>query len=188
MKVVIYISYLCHKFMSMCMSNWFLLFISCFCFYSFLVFAGPSKTSYGVLPQSFFISLVLTVITMHHFLLSSSHSIFQALNGKLLKTRDKNARRDIQKELRTLSKEERKKQQLAVTDVIKNADVVLTTLTGAVSQKLENTSFDLVIIDEAAQALEIACWIALLKVIVLCKSKYILEMKTCIRCWLFHKK
>lgn len=119
---------------------------------------------------------------MHHFLLSSSHSIFQALNGKLLKTRDKNARRDIQKELRTLSKEERKKQQLAVTDVIKNADVVLTTLTGAVSQKLENTSFDLVIIDEAAQALEIACWIALLKVIVLCKSKYILEMKTCIRC------
>ncbi|EXB46303.1 DNA-binding protein SMUBP-2 [Morus notabilis] len=87
----------------------------------------------------------------------------KALNGKLLKTRDKNARRDIQKELRTLSKEERKRQQLAVTDVIKNADVVLTTLTGAVSRKLENTSFDLVIIDEAAQALEIACWIALLK-------------------------
>lgn len=87
----------------------------------------------------------------------------KALNGKLLKTRDKNARRDIQKELRTLSKEERKRQQLAVTDVIKNADVVLSTLTGAVSRKLENTSFDLVIIDEAAQALEIACWIALLK-------------------------
>ncbi|XP_015866144.2 uncharacterized protein LOC107403746 [Ziziphus jujuba] len=87
----------------------------------------------------------------------------KALNGKLLKTRDKNTRRDIQKELRTLSKEERKRQQLAVTDVIKNADVVLTTLTGAVSRKLENTSFDLVIIDEAAQALEIACWIALLK-------------------------
>lgn len=52
-----------------------------------------------------------------------------------------------------------------MTDVIKNADVVLTTLTGALSRKLEGTSFDLVIIDEAAQALEIACWIALLKVI-----------------------
>ncbi|XP_043713417.1 DNA-binding protein SMUBP-2 [Telopea speciosissima] len=87
----------------------------------------------------------------------------KALNGKLLKAKDKNAKRDIRKELRTLSKEERKRQQLAVTDVIKNADVVLTTLTGASSQKLENTSFDLVIIDEAAQALEIACWIALLK-------------------------
>lgn len=89
-----------------------------------------------------------------------------------MKTRDKNTRRDIQKELRTLSKEERKRQQLAVTDVIKNADVVLTTLTGAVSRKLENTSFDLVIIDEAAQALEIACWIALLKVLIEHRSKY----------------
>lgn len=87
------------------------------------------------------------------------------MNGKLLKTRDKNTRRDIQRELRALSKEERKRQQLAVTDVIKNSDVVLTTLTGAFSRKLENSSFDLVIIDEAAQALEVACWIALLKVI-----------------------
>lgn len=87
----------------------------------------------------------------------------KALNGKLLKTKDKNTRRDIRKELKTLSKEERKRQQLAVTDVIKNTNVVLTTLTGAVSRKLENISFDLVIIDEAAQALEIACWIALLK-------------------------
>ncbi|XP_062004931.1 uncharacterized protein LOC133722126 [Rosa rugosa] len=87
----------------------------------------------------------------------------KALNGKLLRTKDKNTRREIQKELRILSKEERKRQQLAVTDVIKNADVVLATLTGASSRKLDHTSFDLVIIDEAAQALEIACWIALLK-------------------------
>ncbi|XP_050229045.1 uncharacterized protein LOC126678192 isoform X1 [Mercurialis annua] len=87
----------------------------------------------------------------------------KALNGKLLKTKDRNTKREIQKELRTLSKEERKRQQLAVTDVLKNADVVLTTLTGALSRKLDSTSFDLVIIDEAAQALEIACWIALLK-------------------------
>lgn len=91
---------------------------------------------------------------------------FQALNGKLLKTKDKNTRRDIQKELRTLSREERKRQQLAVTDVIKSADVVLTTLIGAFTKKLDSTSFDLVIIDEAAQALEIACWIPLLKVII----------------------
>lgn len=90
--------------------------------------------------------------------------LLQALNGKLLKTKDKNTRRDIQKELRMLSKEERKRQQLAVTDVIKTADVILTTLIGAFSKKLGNTSFDLVIIDEAAQALEIACWIPLLKV------------------------
>lgn len=87
----------------------------------------------------------------------------KALNGKLLKAKDKGTKRDIRRELKALSKEERKRQQLAVTDVIKNADVVLTTLTGALTRKLESTSFDLVIIDEAAQALEIACWIALLK-------------------------
>lgn len=90
----------------------------------------------------------------------------QALNGKLLKAKDRNTKRDIRKELKVLSKEERKRQQLAVTDVIKNADVVLTTLTGALTKKLDGFSFDLVIIDEAAQALEIACWIALLKVFI----------------------
>ncbi|KAH1069927.1 hypothetical protein GLYMA_03G139000v4 [Glycine max] len=87
----------------------------------------------------------------------------KALNGKLLKTKDRNTRKDIQRELRTLSKEERKRQQLAVTDVLKSADVILTTLIGAFSKKLDSTSFDLVIIDEAAQALEIACWIPILK-------------------------
>lgn len=87
----------------------------------------------------------------------------KTLNAKLLKAKDRNTRRDIRKELNMLSREERKRQQLAVTDVIKDADVVLTTLTGASTRKLDSTSFDLVIIDEAAQALEIACWIALLK-------------------------
>ncbi|KAL2923698.1 DNA-binding protein SMUBP-2 [Bienertia sinuspersici] len=87
----------------------------------------------------------------------------KALNAKLLKVKDKSSKREIMKELRTLSKEERKRQQLAVTDVLKNADVILTTLTGALTKKLDRTTFDLVIIDEAAQALEIACWIALLK-------------------------
>jgi superfamily I DNA and/or RNA helicase len=95
------------------------------------------------------------------------------LNGKLLKTKEKNTRREIQKELRTLSREERKRQQLAVTDVIKTADVILTTLIGAFTKKLDRTSFDLVIIDEAAQALEVACWIPLLKVML--KSKHYIQ-------------
>ncbi|KXG38085.1 DNA-binding protein SMUBP-2 isoform X3 [Sorghum bicolor] len=87
----------------------------------------------------------------------------KVLNSKLLKAKDRNTKRDIRKELRALAKEERKRQQLAVTDVLKNADVVLTTLTGASSKKLNGITFDLVVIDEAAQALEVACWIALLK-------------------------
>ncbi|KAL8229878.1 hypothetical protein R6Q57_014778 [Mikania cordata] len=87
----------------------------------------------------------------------------KTLNSKLLKAKDRNTKRDIRKELKMLSKEEHKRQQLAVTDVIKNADVVLTTLTGSLSKKLDGTSYELVIIDEAAQALEVASWIALLK-------------------------
>ena len=113
----------------------------------------------------FVLSYQLLFLYYYYLMFQLVIAVFlQALNGKLLKTKDKSTRREIQKELRTLSKEERKRQQLAVTDVIKNADVVLTTLTGALSHKLDNTSFDLVIIDEAAQAREIACWIALLKV------------------------
>ncbi|XP_028123396.1 DNA-binding protein SMUBP-2-like [Camellia sinensis] len=103
------------------------------------------------------------IITVRSFFQLCPNGFVQALNGKLLKTKDKNSRRDIRRELKTLSKEERERQVLAVADVIKSSDVVLTTLTGALSRKLEGTSFDLVIIDEAAQALEIACWIALLK-------------------------
>lgn len=87
----------------------------------------------------------------------------KVLNGKLLKVKDKNTKREIRKELRLLAKEEKKRQQLAVADVIKGADVVLATLTGAFSRKLDNCSFDLVIIDEAAQALEVTCWLGLLK-------------------------
>ncbi|GKV32556.1 hypothetical protein SLEP1_g41152 [Rubroshorea leprosula] len=58
----------------------------------------------------------------------------------------------------------KKIQQPALKDAIKGADVVLTLLTGAFSCKLERTLLGLVIIDEAAQTLEIACWIALLKI------------------------
>ncbi|XP_062211738.1 uncharacterized protein LOC133912829 isoform X1 [Phragmites australis] len=87
----------------------------------------------------------------------------KVLNSKLLKAKDRNTKREIRKELKTLAKEERKRQLLAITDVLKNTDVVLATLTGASSKKLDGITFDLVVIDEAAQALEVACWIALLK-------------------------
>ncbi|GLT55240.1 hypothetical protein SLA2020_283810 [Shorea laevis] len=123
----------------------------------------PARLLPQVLESALDAQLVTGFTGDNSALASDIRKEMKALNGKLLKTKDKNTRRDIQKELRTLSKEERKRQQLAVTDVIAKADVVLTTLTGAFSHKLNNTSFDLVIIDEAAQALEIACWIALLK-------------------------
>ena len=61
----------------------------------------------------------------------------QQLSGKLLRTRDRKERREIQRELRQLSKEERQRQQKAVESVISGANVILTTLTGAMSKHVE---------------------------------------------------
>jgi hypothetical protein len=45
---------------------------------------------------------------------------------------------------------------------MESRNVVLCTLVGASSRQLRGTQFDMVIIDEAAQALEVACWIPIL--------------------------
>ncbi|CAM6098544.1 unnamed protein product [Calypogeia fissa] len=87
----------------------------------------------------------------------------KGLNGQLLKAKDRKTRGDLRKELRYLAKEEKNRQQDAVSDIIKESAVICTTLTGALSYHLKQTTFDVVVIDEAAQALEVACWIALLK-------------------------
>lgn len=47
--------------------------------------------------------------------------------------------------------------------IIKNAQIVLCTLNGASSHVLKNIEFDVVLIDEATQALESECWIAIQK-------------------------
>ena len=47
--------------------------------------------------------------------------------------------------------------------MIKGANVVCCTLAGALSSALRDESFDVVVIDEAAQALEAACWGAMLR-------------------------
>ena len=66
---------------------------------------------------------------------------------------DYSERRSLRAELRQLQKEERKRQDRAVTEVIRAAQVVCATLTGALGRNLEgnNGRFDVVYIDEAAQ-------------------------------------
>ena len=48
-------------------------------------------------------------------------------------------------------------------EVVASARVVCCTLSGAAGRQLNDQAFDLVVIDEAAQALEAACWGALLR-------------------------
>ncbi|KAI7837886.1 hypothetical protein COHA_008373 [Chlorella ohadii] len=90
----------------------------------------------------------------------------KALNTRLLKLvsrKDRDERRAVRSELRQLAKEERKRQEKAVEEVLGGAQVVCTTLTGVGQRQLERLQFDVVVIDEAAQAVEPACWAALLK-------------------------
>ncbi len=72
-------------------------------------------------------------------------------------------RRELRTELRTLRKEARKREEKVLRQILQNRDVVLATCVGASSKLLNKHEFDLVIIDEAAQALEAACWIAMQK-------------------------
>lgn len=73
-------------------------------------------------------------------------------------------RRALRADLRRLAKEERQRQQRAVDEVLSRAQVVCATLTGVGGRQLSSLpAFDLVVVDEAAQALEAACWAALLR-------------------------
>ena len=88
------------------------------------------------------------------------------LRRKLLKLdhrKDRAERNDARRELRRIAKEEKQRQRKAVDEVINGSNVICATLSGALSNSLRDQSFDVVVIDEAAQALEAACWGAILK-------------------------
>jgi len=74
-------------------------------------------------------------------------------------------------ELKALRREAHKREEKVVQQIIKNSDVVLCTCVGASNRLLRDTVFDIAVIDEAAQALHVACWIPMLlakKVIIDC--------------------
>jgi len=66
-------------------------------------------------------------------------------------------------ELKALTKEARKRERDVVRRIIDRSNVVLCTCITAGSRLLEGVPFDMVVIDEAAQGLEAACWIPILK-------------------------
>jgi ATP-dependent RNA/DNA helicase IGHMBP2 len=79
------------------------------------------------------------------------------------------------KEISTLRKEIRTREERVVDELLGSAQVVLATCVGAANRLLKDAAFDLVIIDEAAQALEAACWIPAL----LCRTKLVLAGDHC---------
>ena len=68
-----------------------------------------------------------------------------------MREQDYAERRALRSELRALSKEEKQRQQKAVQEVLKHARVVCATLTGVAAYHLQQLTFDVTVVDEAAQ-------------------------------------
>jgi DNA polymerase alpha-associated DNA helicase A len=78
------------------------------------------------------------------------------------KARNGRERRGIYAEMKVLRKEYREREGRVVGDLVGGAKVVLATLHGSGGFQLRRQEFDVVVIDEASQALEAQCWVPLL--------------------------
>ena len=85
-----------------------------------------------------------------------------AKQASIKKTRSGRERKAIYDDMKDLRKEYREREKQCVTTLVSGSKVVLATLHGAGGFQLRNEQFDVVIIDEASQALEAQCWIPLL--------------------------
>ncbi|XP_027625195.1 DNA-binding protein SMUBP-2 [Tupaia chinensis] len=87
--------------------------------------------------------------------------------AKNKKTQDKKEKGNFRNEIKLLRKELKEREEAAMLEILTSAKVVLATNTGASAdgplKLLPEGYFDLVIIDECAQALEASCWIPLLQ-------------------------
>ncbi|KAF7366743.1 AAA domain-containing protein [Mycena sanguinolenta] len=72
-------------------------------------------------------------------------------------------RRKMWDEVKALRKEYRQREGGVVNSVLAESQVVLATCHSAGGRQLRNHDFDVVIIDEATQALEAVCWVPILK-------------------------
>jgi DNA polymerase alpha-associated DNA helicase A len=82
--------------------------------------------------------------------------------ASIRKTKSGKERRAIYGDLKELRKEFRERERKCVGNLVGGSKVVLATLHGAGGFQLKNEQFDVVIIDEASQALEAQCWVPLL--------------------------
>jgi len=80
---------------------------------------------------------------------------------KIHKAKSRQDRFAARNEVRALRAEMRQLETAITRGLIQGAEVVLATTTGAADPLLAEKPFDTVVVDEAAQALEAACWIPL---------------------------
>lgn len=85
-----------------------------------------------------------------------------AKQASIKKTKSGKERKAIYTDLKELRKEYRERERRCVSNLVGGSKVVLATLHGAGGSQLRGEEFDVVIIDEASQALEAQCWVPLL--------------------------
>ncbi|TVY52252.1 DNA polymerase alpha-associated DNA helicase A [Lachnellula cervina] len=83
--------------------------------------------------------------------------------ASIKKTKSGRERKAIYGDLKVLRKEFREREKKCIGSLIGSSKVVLATLHGAGGFQTRDEVFDVVIIDEASQALEAQCWVPLLK-------------------------
>lgn len=76
---------------------------------------------------------------------------------------EREQRKALFNEARNISKEIERTEQYIIDDVISGANVITATLVGANHYTIRQLRYETVVIDEAGQALEPACWIPILK-------------------------
>lgn len=85
-----------------------------------------------------------------------------AKQASIRKTRNGRERKAIYGEMRELRKEYRQREGKCIDELIRTSKVVLATLHGSGGFHMKHQKFDVVIIDEASQALEAQSWVAIL--------------------------
>ncbi|KAK3621329.1 hypothetical protein LTR56_022865 [Elasticomyces elasticus] len=119
----------------------------------------PARLLPGVLNHSLD---VLTKSSNAAAIVNDVRSEMDAKQASIRKTRSGREKRVIYGELKELRKEFRVREGRVVGDLLKGSKVVLSTLHGSGGFHLRNEKFDVVIVDEASQALEAQCWIPVL--------------------------
>ena len=76
---------------------------------------------------------------------------------------EREQRRLLLKEAKSLMSEAIDLENYLALEIINNAEVIVSTLVGSQNRLLQNKLFETVVIDEAAQAIEPACWIVIQK-------------------------
>ncbi|KAK7923925.1 hypothetical protein PG985_005979 [Apiospora marii] len=105
---------------------------------------------------------ILTTTSEAGLIVKDVRAEMDAKQASIKKTRTGRERKAIYADLKDLRKEYRIRERQCVSDLIRGSKVVLATLHGAGGFQLKNESFDVIIIDEASQALEAQCWVPLL--------------------------